>query len=87
MPDGRAAIQQDLDGLEEGASGDLPKSSQKAVESESRSEQQKQGQGRLGRGQRGVWAEGEREETGGEGFPSACVCLLCFSRRESGIGR
>lgn len=79
------AVRQDLDGLEERAIGDLTKSSPKAVGSESQSEQQKRGQGSLGRGQRGAWAEGEPEERGGEGFPSACVCLLCFSRCESGI--
>lgn len=42
--------------------------------------QQKRGQGRLRRGQRGVWAEAR----GGEGLCASFVCPLCFSRRKSG---
>lgn len=34
--------------------------------------------------QRGVWAEGEPEERGGEGFPASFVYPLCFSRCKSG---
>lgn len=77
---GWAAIWQDLHQLGNGLSVTSPNPAKKHWETRAEARA-----GETGKGQRGVWAEGDPEERGEEGCPSAPVCLRCFMRCESGI--